>query len=974
MPLALLLFGAVIGAIAGHGFDGLVAGAFFGFAAGYVLDTRRRMRPPADADPLSLLDPRVAERVRAMERRIGALETALRRAGRVADASGGGGDVRDAARTGDASDGSAGDVRDATRTGDASAAAGARPAPPAVSEAPTPLREPTPASTPDAVNASTSPTREDERLATDALRRDAHVPAVPAYGARRAAVRTSPPDAHGAIWRFLTGGNALARIGVVVLFIGVAFLLKYASEHVSVPIEVRLAAVAAGGVALLAFGWRLRARRTGYGMTLQGAAVGILYLTVFAALRLYQLLPPFAAFTLLFGIGALSSFLAIRQDAVALAVLGILGGFAAPVLTSSGGGSHVMLFSYCALLNAAILAIAWFKAWRLLNVVGFACTFAVGFLWGITWYRPEDFATTEPFLILFFLFYVAIATLHALRRSLQLSRYVDGTLVFGTPLVAAGLQSMLVHDIEYAMAWSALVAAAIYLALARLLHARRGGLPLLVEAFLALGIAFATLAVPLALDARLTSATWALEGAALVWVGVRQTHLRARVSGLLLQFAAAIAFALGFSPWTARPVHVGVPVLNGDCIGAALVACAALASSRMLARATAVRAWERILVPLVFGWGLLWWVGAGWHEIDRFVAPATRSAVLVVFLAGSAALFAGLAARFDWPMARVPAYVLPGALLSIAIVRIVDTIAPGAHLLAAGGYIAWPLALLVEALLLRHFERMGAGAHARAVDAGHAIAVWVVTLVAADALGWLAMQVSGAVWRLVPWGFVPALMLMAIASVTLRGSWPFGTHARAYLRGGGVPVAAGALAWTLYANIKSSGDPAPLPFVPLVNPIDVTQALVIVGAALWLRRMRQHEAPTTPGVSADALGAGVAVLLLFWVTCSTLRAVHHYADVPWSLAPLWASRVAQAALSIVWSLFALAAMIIANRRRYRVAWVVGAALLGVVVAKLFVVDLSQVGGIERIVSFIGVGALLLVVGYVAPVPPRRETH
>ena len=87
---------------------------------------------------------------------------------------------------------------------------------------------------------------------------------------------------------------------------------------------------------------------------------------------------------------------------------------------------------------------------------------------------------------------------------------------------------------------------------------------------------------------------------------------------------------------------------------------------------------------------------------------------------------------------------------------------------------------------------------------------------------------------------------------------------------------------------------------------------------------------------------------------------------------MWGSRIVQATLALVWSVAALAAMVIANRRRYRAAWVAGAVLLAVVVAKLFFVDLSQVGGVERIVSFMGVGVLLLVIGYMAPVPPRRE--
>jgi uncharacterized membrane protein len=50
----------------------------------------------------------------------------------------------------------------------------------------------------------------------------------------------------------------------------------------------------------------------------------------------------------------------------------------------------------------------------------------------------------------------------------------------------------------------------------------------------------------------------------------------------------------------------------------------------------------------------------------------------------------------------------------------------------------------------------------------------------------------------------------------------------------------------------------------------------------------------------------------------------------------------------------------------------GGLLIGVVVAKLFFVELGNRGGLERIVSFIGVGVLLLVVGYFAPLPPRQD--
>ena len=75
-----------------------------------------------------------------------------------------------------------------------------------------------------------------------------------------AAVAREPaaPREPSALWKFFFGGNTLVRVGILVLFFGVAFLLKYASDQGLVPIELRLAGVALGGVALLVLGWRLR--------------------------------------------------------------------------------------------------------------------------------------------------------------------------------------------------------------------------------------------------------------------------------------------------------------------------------------------------------------------------------------------------------------------------------------------------------------------------------------------------------------------------------------------------------------------------------------------------------------------------------------------------------------------------------------------------------------------------------------------
>jgi uncharacterized membrane protein len=67
-------------------------------------------------------------------------------------------------------------------------------------------------------------------------------------------------------------------------------------------------------------------------------------------------------------------------------------------------------------------------------------------------------------------------------------------------------------------------------------------------------------------------------------------------------------------------------------------------------------------------------------------------------------------------------------------------------------------------------------------------------------------------------------------------------------------------------------------------------------------------------------------------------------------------------------------MVVATRKSLRVLWIAGAVLMGVVVVKLFLIDLSGVGTVERIVSFIGVGLLMLLIGYMSPVPPRLASE
>ena len=110
----------------------------------------------------------------------------------------------------------------------------------------------------------------------------------------------------------------------------------------------------------------------------------------------------------------------------------------------------------------------------------------------------------------------------------------------------------------------------------------------------------------------------------------------------------------------------------------------------------------------------------------------------------------------------------------------------------------------------------------------------------------------------------------------------------------------------------------------------------------------------------------MAIIGLFTVSVIVMRVWHHYAGIEWKLVTLLASFGLQATLSVIWTLCAIVLMIEGNKSGQQPIWI------SLVVIKLFLVELGNSGGVARIVSFIVVGLLLLVVGYFAPIPPKKK--
>ncbi|MBA2241466.1 MAG: DUF2339 domain-containing protein, partial [Chthoniobacterales bacterium] len=180
--------------------------------------------------------------------------------------------------------------------------------------------------------------------------------------------RPGPPTTMD--WESFLGVKLFAWIGGFVLFLGVVFLVKYSFENNLITPSMRVMIGALIGGLLIAAGW-LTARRNYRvpGQSLCATGVLVLYADIFGAHSFYDLVSLPTAFALMSVVTIAAFFLAVRLDAQVVVVLGLVGGFVTPPLLTESPDNPLRLFSYVALLNAGIAAVAMRKRWDYLFVL-----------------------------------------------------------------------------------------------------------------------------------------------------------------------------------------------------------------------------------------------------------------------------------------------------------------------------------------------------------------------------------------------------------------------------------------------------------------------------------------------------------------------------------------------------------------------------------------------------------------------------
>jgi hypothetical protein len=199
------------------------------------------------------------------------------------------------------------------------------------------------------------------------------VPPIPEELEPVPALKSSPP----VNWEQCMGVKGFAWVGGLALFLGVAFFVKYSFDRNLVPPELRVGIGFLAGLSLMVGGVVMSRRNFAtLSQTLCATGVVILYAVTFACRSIYhfEFFGPIPTFLLMALITTTAFLLAVRLNALVVAILGMLGGFLTPILLSTGQDNPLGLFGYIAILDSGLIVVALNRRWHFLAALAAAGT------------------------------------------------------------------------------------------------------------------------------------------------------------------------------------------------------------------------------------------------------------------------------------------------------------------------------------------------------------------------------------------------------------------------------------------------------------------------------------------------------------------------------------------------------------------------------------------------------------------------
>lgn len=330
-----------------------------------------------------------------------------------------------------------------------------------------------------------------------------------------------PPKVKSDLEKFI-GENLINKIGIAITVIGVAIGAKYAIDHELISPVTRIILGYLAGMGLLGFAIKLKMKYENFSAVLLSGAMAIMYFITYSAYSFYDLIPQGLAFVLMVVFTAFTVVAAIIYNRQVIAHIGLVGAYAVPFLLSEGSGKVEILFSYMAIINIGILAIAFKKCWKPIYYSSFGLTWLMYFLWYAAKYQTnEHFGLSLTFLSIFFgTFYLTFLAYKLIQK--EKFEIDDIILLLANSFIFYGLGYVILDNHktgEQLLGLFTLCNAVVHFIVSAVIYRQKLPDRNLFYLVSGLVLVFITIAIPVQLNGRWVTLLWAGEAALLFWIG-----------------------------------------------------------------------------------------------------------------------------------------------------------------------------------------------------------------------------------------------------------------------------------------------------------------------------------------------------------------------------------------------------------------------------------------------------------------------
>ncbi len=774
-------------------------------------------------------------------------------------------------------------------------------------------------------------------------------------------------------WEALIGGNVLNRIGALALIFGIGFFLKYAFDNNLISPLVRVLIGVTIGVSLIVGGSRANAKKFEvFSQGLFGAGISTLYLSIYAALNFYELIPQPIAFVLMSAVTAIALLVAVRYESRAISLLGWAGGFLTPFLLASAEPNAIGLFVYLALLNLGMLAVVFLKSeWVVVELLSLIATYLVYAAWFLEHSEKTGTLIKAFFLTLFWLLFLASEAYRTLNNQTEKLRLRAACSVLNGVLYFGFFYGSVMPAWWFSIA--TVLIAGVYFGLYRVIEKRNPTATGEVIATYSIGtIAFVAAAIEVQFADFLTVALWSAEAVGVLWIA-RRTSQKGLERVAMILFAVSV-FRLFISPDTLsyQAISDFTPILNLRAVAFLVLALSLFVSAMWIEKSNQTTA-----TLLNYAWAFLAFTFLTVEVNDFFLkreallnetldfSRSTRSMSFgIIWLFYAVALLWLGAKRSLKSLVNTGLFVLAlGVLWNIVFglrFEPIEIFLPILNLRALA-FLFVIVGILATISLL---EQTSEGKSRTAEVLRYAFALVLFLLITTEAIDyfrWSRLRSNS------DESFYRALTLVLLWTLYATPMIYFGIEKSVK------PLFyAGALAFAFSVMVLVFGGFSFNPienFVMILNYRVAVYLAVMVGSAFIAIKLSERSGyerlSAVFGVTAALLGV---VLLVaesndFFDQKLNRLSFGEHAEATRSDLAIQYENQKQLSISASLMLYSIVLMLYGIWRSRQPIRLTAIALFGLAILKIFIYDLSFLATLYRIFSFIGLGVLLLLVSY-----------